>query len=353
MIPSPASATRTAFRRRLIAWQQSHGRHDLPWQNTRDPYRIWVSEIMLQQTQVRTVIPRYAAFMQRFPTVAALAAASPDAVLALWAGLGYYARARNLHRAAREVMAAFDGRVPTAAATLQRLPGIGRSTAAAISVFAAGERAAILDGNVKRVLCRVFMIAPGGDAAADARGLWDLAERLVPHDHVEAYTQGLMDLGSGVCVPRTPDCAACPLAALCGAHRAGRVAEFPVRPAKRPRPLKRSQLVIARHGDRVLLERRAPKGIWGGLWSLPEVVDGADVAEAMKNRLGIVCTVKGTAAPLRHEFTHFSLDILPVRVSVRQARPPVLPGEWTWASRKERQVLGLPTPVRALLDAYA
>lgn len=353
MTPLPSSSTICAFRRRLIAWQKQHGRHDLPWQNTRDAYRIWVSEIMLQQTQVSTVIPKYAAFMRRFPSVRKLAAAPLDDVMALWAGLGYYARARNMHRAAQEVAASFNGRMPQDAETLQTLPGIGRSTAAAIAVFSSGERAAILDGNVKRVLSRVFLLNPSASAAQTDERLWALVSRLLPVKSIETYTQGLMDLGATVCKPRNPNCALCPLAALCGAHKEGRIAEFPVRRSARVRPVKSWQLVIVSHHEKVLVERRPPKGIWGGLWCFPEVGTEMDVQSAMRTHYGIACTKGRPGAPLRHEFTHFSLDILPVRVKLagRDAFAVFQEGR-LWASREDFANFGVPAPVSVLLDRH-
>lgn len=341
------------FRRRLITWQKRHGRHDLPWQNTRDAYRIWVSEIMLQQTQVSTVMPRFEAFMRRFPSVRKLAVAPLDDVMAMWAGLGYYARARNLHRAAQEVVASFGGQMPGNAAALQELPGVGRSTAAAIGVFSAGERAAILDGNVKRVLSRVFMVSPMSSEAETARNLWALAERLLPVKQVEAYTQGLMDLGATICKPRNPDCAECPVSALCAARLADRIPEFPERPAKRMRPLKTCQMIVALHRGKVFLEKRPAKGIWGGLWSFPEVETGADGVSELKSRYGVKGRLVDHGESLRHEFTHFSLDISPVIVRVDRLPVDSTSGESPkWFTREEMEKLGVPTPVGRLIGTY-
>jgi A/G-specific adenine glycosylase len=346
----PPSRVDIEFRRRLIAWQKQHGRHDLPWQNTRDAYRIWVSEIMLQQTQVSTVIPKYAAFMRCFPTVRKLAAAPLDDVMALWAGLGYYARARNMHRAAQEVAASFNGRMPHDA---QTLPGIGRSTAAAIAVFSSGERAAILDGNVKRVLSRVFMLAPGASAAATDRELWTLAERLLPSKHLEAYTQGLMDLGATLCTPRNPDCKECPVSAMCAARKADRISEFPVRAVKRLRPLKSCQLIVAHHRGSTLLERRPAKGIWGGLWSFPEAETGADAVTELQRRYGARGRLVKCGAVLRHEFTHFSLDITPVILQIDRLSDDSTSGaNLKWVNRKQVAKLGVPAPVGQLIEQY-
>ncbi len=258
----------------MIRWQRRHGRHDLPWQRTSDPYRIWVSEIMLQQTQVATVTGYYTRFVGRFPDVFALAGADIDEVLRHWSGLGYYGRARNLHRSARTIATEFGGAFPRDPESLQRLPGIGRSTAAAIAVFAFGARAPILDGNVKRVFCRVFGVEgfPGERPVEDR--LWALAQRELPRRDIERYTQGLMDLGATVCTRVGPRCGDCPLAAHCDARLTGRIAALPWPRPARTLPLRDADLVLALTAPsgpiEVLLERRAPRGIWGGLWSLPE-----------------------------------------------------------------------------------
>jgi A/G-specific adenine glycosylase len=258
------------FSRQIIDWQRRHGRHHLPWQASGDPYRIWVSEIMLQQTQVGTVIPYFERFMVRFPDVASLAAASEEEVLTRWAGLGYYARGRNLHRAARQIMGQHAGMFPCDFDAIVDLPGIGRSTAAAISAFAFGQRRAILDGNVKRVLTRVFAIDGWpGDKKVETR-LWELSEILLPEKDIEAYTQALMDLGATVCTRSNPKCGQCPLACDCAARREGRIARFPVSRPKKPVPERAAIMLVIRHGRDILLRKRPAAGIWGGLWSLPE-----------------------------------------------------------------------------------
>ena len=251
-----ATAVAAAFAPALIAWQKKHGRHDLPWQNTRDAYAVWLSEIMLQQTQVSAVIPYYRRFLERFPTIAALAAAPADDVLALWSGLGYYSRARNLHRAAQQVVAEHGGHFPQSQEAVMALPGIGRSTAAAILVFAFGKRGAILDGNVKRVLARVRGITGyPGDSAVAAK-LWEEAERLLPKTGLRAYTQGLMDLGATVCARRNPRCTECPAQALCIAHRGGRTAELPTPKPRKALPQRRTLMLILQRAGEVLLEKR-------------------------------------------------------------------------------------------------
>ena len=314
-----------SFAVRLIDWQRRHGRRDLPWQGTRDPYRIWLSEVMLQQTQVSAVIPYYQRFVRRFPTLEALAGASEEEVLGLWSGLGYYARGRNLLKAARQI--ARQGRFPRSAAAIAELPGIGRSSAAAIAAFAFGERAAILDGNVKRVLARCYGVEAEGE-------LWPLAERLLPDRHIGAYTQALMDLGATVCLRGKPNCAACPVGRQCVARKQGRIAELPAVRPKKPVPLRRATWYVYLHGGKVLLERRPGAGLWGGLWTFPE------------RRLW----QRGEAvklAPLEHGFTHFRLRVQPVlqRIAGR-AKPP--PGR-RWMPIPRALQGAVPAPVRNVL----
>ncbi|MEO5697809.1 MAG: A/G-specific adenine glycosylase, partial [Burkholderiaceae bacterium] len=267
---------------RVIAWQRQHGRSHLPWQGSRDPYRVWLSEIMLQQTQVATVLGYYARFVARFPDVAALAAASLDDVLVLWSGLGYYSRARNLHACAQAVVQLHGGRFPADSAALARLPGIGRSTAAAIAAFCYGERAAILDGNVKRVLTRVLGFDADLAVAANERALWAQAQALLPETGIEAYTQGLMDLGASVCSARAPQCAACPLRTACVATQQGDPERYPVKRRKAPRGRREHVWLLLEWRAQVWLLRRPSSGIWAGLWSLPEFEPGAAFDDATK-----------------------------------------------------------------------
>jgi A/G-specific adenine glycosylase len=353
---TPAEA---AFAPRLIAWQRAHGRRDLPWQNTRDAYRIWLSEIMLQQTQVSTVVPYYTRFLERYPDVAALAAAPLDDVMALWAGLGYYSRARNLHRCAQEVVARHGGVFPSAPEALAELPGIGRSTAAAIASFAFGARAAILDGNVKRVLARVFGIDGfPGDKQVE-REMWVLAEALLPPAalpaDVTAYTQGLMDLGATLCVRGKPDCAQCPFAGDCVAKATGRQRELPAARPKKAQPVRSTWMLVLRDGDSVLLEKRPPTGIWGGLWCLPQAAGAAELA-AQAQMLG-----GGGLTPLAafsHTFTHFKLDIeacmaeVDARAARRSGEGGVVArdGNTAWVPLAALDDYGVPAPVRKLLD---
>ncbi len=326
----------SAFARKLVRWQRVAGRHGLPWQGTRDPYRVWLSEIMLQQTQVAAVIPYYERFLARFPDVHALARAPEDAVLRLWSGLGYYARARNLHKAARAV--ASMGSFPDTVEGLEALPGVGRSTAGAIAAFAFGRRAAILDGNVKRVLARRF----GGPD-----DLWALAESLLPEKDIGTYTQALMDLGATVCTRANPDCARCPVAADCVARRDGRIAELPAPKPRRAIPSRRATWLVLAHGGKVLLEQRPSKGLWGGLWTFPERVPGALPAQ-VRERFGCEAGVTRKLASLEHGFTHFRLAIQPLRVEVRAPGGSRKGQRWMAPAAALRAAI--PVPVRAILE---
>jgi A/G-specific adenine glycosylase len=337
-----------SFAFRLIEWQKRHGRHDLPWQRTRDPYRIWLSEIMLQQTQVATVIPYYLRFLERFPDVAALAAAPQAAVIEAWAGLGYYARARNLHRCAQLVMERHGGTFPESPEELAQLPGIGLSTAAAIAAFASGRRAAILDGNVKRVFCRHFGIEgfPGG--AAVERSLWALADSLLPDGDMEVYTQGLMDLGATLCTRGRPDCGRCPVQATCVASREGRQAELPATRPKPVRPERDTTLVLISDGQHLLLERRPPAGIWGGLLVPPE-----GEPEAVLRRLGLTARECRELPLLRHTFTHFRLHIRPVLCLIAPDARLAAENNLEWVEIGFAPEAGVPTPVKKLIRQVA
>ena len=341
----------SAFARAVIRWQRRHGRHDLPWQGTRDPYAVWLAEIMLQQTQVAAVVPYYLRFRSRFPDIAALAAADEDEVLRLWSGLGYYSRARNLHRAARLIVAEHAGRFPRPLAAIEQLPGVGRSTAAAIAGFAFGVRAAILDGNVKRVLARHFVIEGFPGERSVEQTLWRLAESLLPARDNAAYIQGLMDLGATLCTARNPQCPHCPVRTTCGARAAHRIAELPAPRPRRRVPTRATTMIVLRHGDEVLLEKRPPTGVWGGLWSLPELGDDEEPGIAAARRYG--CEVEGVEriGGLRHGFTHFTLQITLLvatvrRIPSRAAQPGVL-----WLPIDEAVGAAIPVPVRKLLRA--
>ena len=340
------------FSARLIAWQRIHGRHGLPWQGTHDPYRIWLSEIMLQQTQVATVIPYYARFLERFPNLAALAAAPVEEVMALWSGLGYYARARNLHRAARVVMEEHGGHFPVTATALAGLPGIGRSTAAAIAAFASNERAAILDGNVKRVLCRVFGIEGFPGERATEERLWMLAESLLPEStkDIGIYIQSQMDLGATVCTRTRPACEACPLAAQCVAHATGRVMELPAARSRKTSPHRAVRMAVVMLNDSVLLERRPPVGIWGGLLALPEIPEGIQIEDWATRNLGIGQAIVQALPPLVHAFTHFTLDIAPWRIDLPTAPRMLSEPAWQWLALEQTGSAALPAPVRRILE---
>jgi A/G-specific adenine glycosylase len=342
-----------SFSAAVIGWQQTHGRHALPWQNTREAYRIWLSEIMLQQTQVAAVLGYYARFLERFPTLQSLAEAPSEDVMAQWSGLGYYTRARNLHACAKRVVAEYGGQFPGDPVLLAELPGIGRSTAAAIAAFSSGARAAILDGNVKRVFARVFGIDqfPGMKLVED--GLWRRANALLPETGIEAYTQGLMDLGATLCTRSKPDCARCPLQQRCVAHATGRTAELPVRKPKKTIPEKQAAMLLVVDGGQVLLEQRAQSGIWGGLMSLPEVdghgargvIDEAALSAAAQC-FGEVEEVQALL-PLVHVFTHYRLHIAPFKVLL--ASRANLPSNYLWWDLAEIERAPLPAPVKKLL----
>jgi A/G-specific adenine glycosylase len=351
-MPAGKRNDRQHFAEALIAWQPRHGRHDLPWQATRDPYRIWVSEIMLQQTQVASVIPYYARFLQRFPDVRRLAAAREQSVLALWAGLGYYARARNLHAAARALAACPGARFPRNARELSELPGIGRSTAAAIAAFAYGERAAILDGNVKRVFARRFGIEGfPGERAVEAR-LWSLAEELLPRRGVRTYTQALMDLGATVCTRAKPRCESCPVARQCVALRTARIDQLPTPRPRKTQPLRRATWLVLREDERVLLERRPPQGLWGGLWAFPEL-DVRALREHCRADFGCELASTRRLAPIEHGFTHFRLRATPLVCSVRAGEPRAQSPGRRWVELGRAAALATPTPVRRLLIELA
>jgi A/G-specific adenine glycosylase len=335
------------FARRMVDWQRLHGRQSLPWQNTQDPYRVWLSEIMLQQTQVSTVLDYFPRFLTRFPDVTSLAAAPQDDVLALWSGLGYYSRARNLHKCAQEVMGRFGGAFPRRAEDLQTLPGIGRSTAAAIAAFCFEERAAILDGNVKRVLTRVLGYGEDLAVAKNEKALWALAQDLLPQHSADMprYTQALMDLGATVCLPRKAQCEACPVNSGCQARARGEPLAYPVKTRK----LKRSSATLwllwaVNAKGQVWLQKRPDKGIWAGLFSLPVFESEADLLAAW-----IQGGEPQYIAPWKHVLTHRDLHLHPIHMLGSEQLPPVCEGQWVdahvWPD------LGLPAPIRALLGS--
>jgi A/G-specific adenine glycosylase len=357
-----------AFARRIVRWQRQHGRQDLPWQGTRDPYRVWLSEVMLQQTQVTTVLDYYPRFVKAFPDVGRLAAAPLDRVLALWSGLGYYSRARNLHRCAQLVQQRFGGAFPRTGQALAELPGIGRSTAAAIAVFCFGERAAILDGNVKRVLSRAHGFGADLSRALNERALWQLAESLLPPRDIEASPQGLIDRGAPLCTARRPACVRCPVADRCVAFAEGRPEAYPLKHRRLVRGRRAHALLWLAHRDRLWLVRRPPHGVWAGLWSLPEFESIAALQSTIERWPG-----DGESLPeIDHALTHFDWRLAPYRwtlparlgerrmsqltaqLSAEPIAPPTAPPDepsaaGRWLTHDEALQMGLPAPLRKLL----
>jgi A/G-specific adenine glycosylase len=346
----PKRAARDRFSARLLTWYDAHGRKTLPWKRKRDPYRIWVSEIMLQQTQVTTVVPYFERFIEKFPDVPALARARLDTVLHLWTGLGYYARARNLHKAAKIIVAAHGGKFPRTVEAVQELPGIGRSTAGAILALAFGQRHAILDGNVKRVLTRYHAIGePVNQRDTEAR-LWALAEKHTPTTRVDDYTQAIMDLGATLCRRSKPECARCPVQRGCAAYALGRPEAFPVSARRKPIPVREVNWLIIRDArGRILMQRRPPSGLWGGLWSFPETTD-ADVAQWSRARLGLAIEAQAALPAWRHTFSHFHLDITPIPARLLVAASAMENADTVWYNVGSPATRGLSAPVKRLLE---
>ncbi len=338
------------FSTRVILWQRQHGRHGLPWQANRDPYRIWLSEVMLQQTQVTTVIPYFLRFIERFPNLSALASASEDEVLVLWSGLGYYSRARNLHKAAKLIIEDYRGAFPQIPADIERLPGVGRSTAAAIAALSFGKIHAILDGNVRRVLARHGGIEGWPGNKKVGQRLWLLAESLLPQTGIETYTQGMMDMGARLCTRSRPGCVDCPVAADCMAYQLGRVSELPTPRPKKTIPQKNIQMLLLMDRGEILLEKRPSSGIWGGLWSFPEIPEDSDAATHCSAQLGVTVAETRSLPGLKHSFTHFHLHISPTLVHIA-SRPLTAesPGR-LWLTKQDALGAALPVPVRKLLS---
>ncbi|MCG8436423.1 MAG: A/G-specific adenine glycosylase [Gammaproteobacteria bacterium] len=342
----------SVFTRNVLDWYHRHGRHDLPWQQNPSPYRVWISEIMLQQTQVNTVIPYYQKFLQRFPDIAGLAKAPADEVLHLWSGLGYYARARNLHRAAKVVLNKHSGKFPEEFDSLLALPGIGRSTAGAILALSLGKRHAILDGNVKRVLTRFAAIEGWPGEKHIENKLWKLAEECTPDREVAAYTQAIMDLGATLCTRAKPLCAYCPVQKHCQAYAHNRQQDFPAKKPRKTLPVKSTRMVILRRDDAVYLVKRPPAGIWGGLWSLPEIDVEQDASDWYRNRFGGEFVGIEHLPVFRHTFSHFHLDIEPIVISIKTGGHRVMEGGgelWYKSSTDSR--IGLAAPIAKLLNA--
>ncbi|MCW5601274.1 A/G-specific adenine glycosylase [Nitrosomonas sp.] len=342
----------STFANTLIHWQRQHGRRDLPWQNTRDPYAIWIAEIMLQQTQVATVIPYYQRFITIFPDIETLARASLDAVLALWSGLGYYTRGRNIHKAACLMVARYQGRFPSNAAAIEQLPGIGRSTAAAIAAFAYGERCAILDGNVKRVLTRYFGINGYPGEKKTEILLWEKAESLLPqentHECIATYTQAQMDLGALVCTRHHPQCRVCPLRSNCVAFRENRTTKLPAPKPRKPLPNREATFLLMIDQNSILLEKRSNTGIWGGLWCLPQLPASIDLKLSCMQYSGINAAFIANLPVIDHTFTHFKLRISTCLLKVID-RPNNSLEEQVWVTIDEALNLAIPAPVRKIL----
>jgi A/G-specific adenine glycosylase len=338
------------FAHNVLRWYDSHGRKDLPWQVDATPYRVWISEIMLQQTQVATVIPYYERFMQSFPDVRSLARASIDDVLHHWSGLGYYARARNLHKAAITICDEHGGVFPADFDSAVALSGIGRSTAGAILALSRGARHPILDGNVKRVLARYHAVSGWPGRTSVANTLWAHAEAHTPNERVADYTQAMMDLGAMVCTRTRPSCSTCPLSAGCVARQQERQSAFPGRREKKPKPKRSTRMLLVRHGDAVWLERRPDKGIWGGLWGLPELDDSESAEDWCKQRLRAEPLSVERWSVLRHSFTHYDLDIHPISVIVKPQDLGTGESDATWYDAGSPPAIGLAAPVRTLLE---
>ncbi|WP_445620619.1 A/G-specific adenine glycosylase [Kushneria sp. Sum13] len=353
-IEAPQPLDAEYFRTRLLGWFDQYGRTHLPWQQDRSPYRVWVSEIMLQQTQVATVIGYFERFMQRFPDVAALAAAEQDEVLHLWTGLGYYARARNLHRAAKYVVHEHNGEFPVESVeALSALPGIGRSTAGAIIAQATGKRAPILDGNVKRVLTRLHGVEGWPGRPEVERRLWQLAEHYTPQWRCADFTQAMMDMGATLCTRRRPSCLLCPFEADCVAHARGEEQRFPESKPKKEKPVRQTMMLMLRdENGHVLLEQRPSSGLWGGLWGLPQFDDSRALDAWLAGEMP-GSEVQGQWSSFVHVFTHFRLEITPVQAHLsRQGDQHAAPG-WRWYDPDQPDNIGLAAPVKALLESLS
>ena len=340
------------FSEQLLSWFDHHGRTHLPWQQNPTPYRVWVSEIMLQQTQVVSVINYFTRFMVRFPDVHALAAASLDEVLHLWTGLGYYARARNLHHAARTICDQHQGEFPSTLDSVEALSGIGKSTAGAILALAFNQRQPILDGNVKRVLARYFAVEGWPGQAAVEKQLWNLADQLTPHARVAHYTQAMMDLGATLCTSKNPACAMCPVSNKCQALAQNTIARYPFPKPRKVLPVRHcAMLMITNAAGEVILEQRPPVGIWGGLWSFPECALQADWREWISDELNLHVERAQTWRSVRHTFSHFHLEIQPIHVTARESGRAVMEGGTrVWYNSEQPDARGLAAPVKRLLD---
>ena len=340
-----------SFSRRVLQWSSQHGRHDLPWQQQLSPYRVWVSEIMLQQTQVSTVIPYFERFMQRFTTIAELAAAPLDEVLHHWTGLGYYARARNLHRGAQQVVSDYGGQLPATVSELEQLPGIGRSTAGAIVSIAHGQRAAILDGNVKRVLARHRAIAGWPGSSAVHKQLWQVSEALTPAQQSGAYSQAMMDLGATLCTRSTPNCNHCPVSSDCSAYQSGTVTLYPGKKPKKILPVRERIFALISQQNSVLLQRNPPTGIWGGLW-VPPSCESQQQLPGLLEGLGYSAEQIAIGPQQRHTFSHYHLDYRVAEVTAHHQHGQVAdnPNQVWYNIAANSETIGLPAPVVTMLS---
>lgn len=333
------------FSKKLLLWYAKHGRHDLPWQKNPTPYRVWISEIMLQQTQVAAVIPYYHRFIKSFPTVKSLATATEDEVLSHWSGLGYYARARNIHKTAKMITEQYRGKFPNTVEALHQLPGIGKSTAGAIISFSFQKKAVILDGNVKRILARIFAIDKPINQLTTQDEMWDLAEQLTPEKNAHQYNQAIMDLGATLCTRTKPRCHDCPHSAQCQAYLQKQPTFYPIKTAKKIRPVKKTtMLVIQNNAGDILLLKRPSKGIWGGLWSFSENDNDQPIHSFRDHQLKYIATLP----TLTHQFTHFTLQILPLRYSITSA---IIADDLFWYTIGETLPIGIPTPVMNILKS--
>jgi A/G-specific adenine glycosylase len=347
---------RTRIQQALLNWYAA-GARDLPWRRTQDPYAIWLSEIMLQQTRVATAIPYYERFLKRFPTIGHLARARLDTVLKLWEGLGYYSRARNLHKAAKEIVTRFQGRVPRTRDELLTLPGIGRYTAGAVASIAFGQRAPLVDGNVERVLCRVFRIHGSPKDAAIKKRIWSLAEDLLPDDQVGRFNQGLMELGSEICTPRSPNCQECPLARLCEANRHNEQESLPTRTAKKPLPSHAVVVGVIYRNGRILIDKRQPKGLLGGLWEFPggKVKPGESLESALhreiREELDIEIEVGRRIATVQHTYTHFHIEIHAFECEHRKGEPrPIACADLKWVRASDLTRYAFPAANKKIIE---
>lgn len=343
------------FQQKIVRWFDQHGRKNLPWQMDKTPYRVWVSEVMLQQTQVSTVIPYFERFMQHFPTIDALSKATTDDVLHLWTGLGYYSRARNLHQTAKKIMHDHAGIFPDTLDELQQLRGIGRSTAGAILALAFQQKATILDGNVKRVLIRFSGITEWSGEKLTLEKLWKTAALFTPEKRIADYTQAMMDLGATICVRGKPLCHACPLETHCVARQSGIEKSLPKPKPKKSLPVKSATLLVIRHKETIFLQKRPATGIWGGLWSVPEYagfIEEDMISKRCLNDLKIKPQAIVRGVIFRHTFSHYHLDILPIYIKVRTNKTkPMTNDQQIWYNPDGQQKIGLPAPVKKIMES--